>query len=75
MYGCFVRHHMVDRRMLMRDKRQTPACFLESGRGIVCCNKVKRAILPAIDIAKRRFADAGRFLQDQLEDPLKFARR
>ena len=59
----------------MRVKRQTPACFLESGRGIVGRNKVKRAILPAIDIAKRGFADAGGFLQDRLEDPLKLARR
>jgi hypothetical protein len=39
----------------------------------VCCNEVKRAVLPAIDIAKRGFADAGGFLQDRLKDPLKLA--
>src|SRR5215469_16417954 len=53
-------------------KRRTHARFNQSWRGIMCCNEMHHASLPAIDISKVRVADSHGTLQHSLKNRLQF---
>src|SRR5215469_3581810 len=51
-------------------KRRTHARFNQSWRGIMCCNEMHHASLPAIDISKVRVADSHGTLQHRVKNRL-----